>query len=66
MVAAVHDLGQAARFCDRLALIVCGEIIADGTPEDVLTPERLRYAFGIDGQLYRDPYTGALALSVGS
>jgi iron complex transport system ATP-binding protein len=64
VIAAVHDLGQAARFCDRLVLIMCGEIIADGAPEDVLTPERLRYAFGIDGQLYRDPYTGALALSV--
>ena len=66
VVAAVHDLGQAARFCDRLALIVCGEIIADGTPEDVLTPERLRYAFGIEGQLYHDPFTGTLALSVAS
>lgn len=64
VVAAVHDLAQAARYCDRLALIVGGEVIADGTPETVLTPERLRYAFGIDAQLYRDPYNGSLALSL--
>jgi iron complex transport system ATP-binding protein len=64
VVAAVHDLSQAARFCDRLVLMVGGSVIADGEPEAVLAPERLRHAFGIDAQLYRDPYTGALALSV--
>jgi iron complex transport system ATP-binding protein len=64
VVAAVHDLGQAARFCDRLVLLRGGQVIADGEPEAVLSAERLRYAFGIDGQLYRDPFTGQLALSI--
>jgi iron complex transport system ATP-binding protein len=65
VVAAVHDLGHAARYCDRLALLVCGRIIADGPPESVLTPENLRYGFGIEAQLYRDPH-GAPALLVGA
>ncbi len=64
VVAAVHDLGHAARYCDRLVLLVCGRIIADGAPDAVLTREKLRYAFGIEAQLYRDPY-GSPALSVG-
>lgn len=64
VVAAIHHLEQAARFCDRLALITCGNIVADGKPEDVLTPERLTQAFQIQAQVYRDPYTGQLALSV--
>ncbi len=64
VVAAIHDLGLAARYCDRLALMVCGQIIADGTPEAVLTPERLAEAFEIGAQVYRDPYSGQLALSV--
>ncbi len=64
VIAAIHDLGQAARYCDRLALMVGGAIIADGAPETVLDSERLRYAFGIDARLYRDPYSGALALSL--
>jgi ABC-type cobalamin/Fe3+-siderophores transport system ATPase subunit len=64
VVAAIHDLGLAARFCDRLALMVCGSNIADGKPEEVLTPERLSKAFQINARVYRDPYTGHLALSV--
>jgi iron complex transport system ATP-binding protein len=64
VVAAVHDLAQAARYCDRLALIDSGEIAADGDPESVLTPERLRSAFDVDARLYRDPYSGELALSM--
>jgi len=66
VVAAIHDLGQAARYCDRLALILHGRIIADGPPEAVLTPERLRQAFGVEGQLYADPLTGEPALSLAS
>jgi iron complex transport system ATP-binding protein len=64
VIAAVHDLSLAARYCDRLALLVCGEIIADGPPDAVLTSEQLRYAFGVNAQLYRDPYTGSPALSL--
>jgi iron complex transport system ATP-binding protein len=64
VLAAIHDLGLAARYCDRLALMVCGKIIADGTPEAVLTRTRLAEAFEIGAQVYRDPYTGQLALSV--
>lgn len=64
VLAAVHDLGMAARFCDRLVLLYDGMISADGSPEAVLTPGRLRDAFAIDARLYTDPHTGRLALSV--
>jgi iron complex transport system ATP-binding protein len=63
VVAAIHDLGLAARFCDRLVMMKGGRIVADGQPEDVLTPERIAEVFEIDGQIYRDPYNGTLALS---
>ena len=42
----VHELGLAARFCSRLLLFGSGQLLADGTPEDVLTPEKLTAAYG--------------------
>ncbi len=50
-----HDLGLAARYCDRLALLGDGEILADGPPCEVLTPDSLRRAFGIEAEVVRGP-----------
>lgn len=50
-----HDLGLAARFCDRLALLADGEIRALGAPSAVLTQENLRAAFGIEADILRSP-----------
>ncbi|MCE2525648.1 MAG: ABC transporter ATP-binding protein [Acidimicrobiia bacterium] len=41
VIAAMHDLGTAARFADRLALIDRGRIVAEGAPRSVLAPARL-------------------------
>jgi len=64
VMAAIHDLDLAAQFCDRLILLDRGALIGEGTPEAVLTAERLRAAFGVRANLYRDPFSGALRLSV--
>jgi iron complex transport system ATP-binding protein len=50
-----HDLGMAARFCDRLALLGDGEILATGTPLEVLRPANLRSAFGIEAEIVSGP-----------
>ncbi|HYB13370.1 MAG TPA: hypothetical protein VEG67_07855, partial [Myxococcota bacterium] len=50
-----HDLGLAARFCDRLALLSRGEVLAAGSPSEVLTPALLRAAFGIEAFVFRAP-----------
>ena len=51
VIAVLHDLTLAARYCDRLLLIDQGRIIADGVPADVLTAERLRAVYGIDARV---------------
>lgn len=50
-----HDLGLAARICDRLLLLSGGVIAAQGRPADVLTGETLREAFGIDADVLSAP-----------
>ncbi len=58
VIAAMHDLGTAARFADRLALIDGGRIVADGAPRSVLAPGRLSTVYAtplsvhtIDGEI---------------
>lgn len=36
VMAALHDLNLAAKFCDRLVLLRNGEILADGAPDKIL------------------------------
>ncbi|MFO1105319.1 MAG: ABC transporter ATP-binding protein [Amaricoccus sp.] len=47
LLVSLHDLGLAARHCDRLILLDRGRIAASGRPVAVLTPERLARVYGI-------------------
>ena len=51
VVLTLHDLGLAARACDRLVVVSAGAIVADGAPRDALTPAVLREVFGLEGAL---------------
>jgi iron complex transport system ATP-binding protein len=51
VIAVLHDLTMAARYCDRLLIVDGGRIVADGTPREVLTPELLRAVYGIDARV---------------
>ncbi len=53
VVAVLHDLGLAAHFFPRLILLERGRVVADGPPEDVLAPERIRSVFGVDPSFVR-------------
>ncbi|MGE4431421.1 MAG: ABC transporter ATP-binding protein [Sphingobium sp.] len=48
---AIHDLGAAARFADRIALMKEGRLVAVGDWRAVLTPARLRDVFGVDAHI---------------
>ena len=47
----IHDLSLAARYCDRLCLLHEGQLLAMGTPAEVLTKSHLRQAFQIDAHI---------------
>jgi iron complex transport system ATP-binding protein len=51
VIAVLHDLSMAARYCDRLLLLDRGRLVADGTPGEVLTQDRLRAVYGITSRI---------------
>ncbi len=48
VIAVLHDLTMAARYCDRIVLMNGGHVAADGAPLEVLTPQRLLNVYGIN------------------
>jgi iron complex transport system ATP-binding protein len=48
ILAILHDLTLAARFADRVLVMDRGRIVADGVPDEALSPERLASVFGIE------------------
>jgi iron complex transport system ATP-binding protein len=55
VLVSLHDLGLAARYCDRLVLLDHGRIVADGPPRHVLDDARLRAVFAIGGHWSETP-----------
>lgn len=53
-----HDLNLAGMFCHRLLLINHGKTLAQGTPEEVLTPDLLAQAYGVEVSVDREPSRG--------
>ena len=51
ILASLHDLALAYRWCDRIVLLDAGRRIADGPPGTVLAPGNLRAVFGIEARL---------------
>lgn len=48
VVAILHDLNLAAQYADQVLMLRRGEVIAAGTPAEVLTPAHIRRGFGIE------------------
>lgn len=47
VIAIIHNLALAMRFADKVVLMNEGRIVASGTPQDALTPERIAEVFGV-------------------
>lgn len=48
VLAVVHDLTLATRFCDRVLVMDKGKLAGDGVPAVALSPERIAAIFGVD------------------
>jgi iron complex transport system ATP-binding protein len=54
VISAIHDLNIAAMYCDRIYVLKDGIILAEGTPEAVLTSEQIRKVYEVESQIIHD------------
>jgi iron complex transport system ATP-binding protein len=67
VVMVLHDLNLAARYSDRLVAMRSGQVVAQGSPVDVLTEELLRDVFDLDAKILTDPVAGTpMVVPIGS
>jgi iron complex transport system ATP-binding protein len=57
-VGVVHDLNLAARFADQILMLSGGRIVANGTPAEVLTTERIEQVFGVAPTMVHTEHSG--------
>lgn len=55
VIASFHDLNLASAICDNLLLLKGGELVASGTPEEVITEAQLSQVFDVCTQVTRHP-----------
>jgi iron complex transport system ATP-binding protein len=58
----LHDLRLAYRFCDRLAFLRQGTLLASGTPADMADPSVIRAAFDVEADFF--PSDGHVDMAV--
>jgi iron complex transport system ATP-binding protein len=54
----LHDLNLAALYADQVAVLVAGRIQAQGTPEEVLTPQTLTSVYNVPVNVISHPEYG--------
>ena len=55
VVVVLHDLNQACRYCDHLVVLKHGEIVEQGSPDEVMTQTLLNDVFDLKANVFRDP-----------
>ncbi|GAA3854952.1 ABC transporter ATP-binding protein [Saccharothrix violaceirubra] len=64
VVAVLHDLGQAARYSDRVVALRDGVVHADGRPSDVVDARFLQDVYGVSGEVWWITTNGLLKMVV--
>ena len=59
VIAVLHDINMAARYCDRLVALRQGEVIAEGEPEAIMQADVLGTIYGIPMGILPHPQGGA-------
>jgi len=55
IISVTHDINLAARYARRMIAVRSGTLVADGSPEEVLTPQHLYDVFEITASVFKRP-----------
>ncbi|MBX8540176.1 Fe(3+) dicitrate ABC transporter ATP-binding protein FecE [Pseudomonas cichorii] len=58
VITVLHDINQACRYADHLAVMQAGRLVASGTPDEVLDAELVSRVFDVQVQIMREPVAG--------
>jgi len=58
VVMVVHDLSSACRYADHLVAMKAGQIVAEGAPSAIVTPELVAQLYEVQCTLMHDPVSG--------
>lgn len=58
IIMVVHDFNLAARYADRVLLLTEGKLVAQGTPQAVLTADNMRRYFNVETTVIKHPGSG--------
>lgn len=57
IVAVLHDLNHACRYADHLIVMNSGQVVAEGTPNTVITETLIQHVYGLRCLVMPDPLT---------
>ena len=60
IITVLHDINMAARYCDKVIALHSGRLMAQGTPEEIMTVEELARIFDVNMDVLRQPSNGRL------
>ena len=58
LAAVLHDLNQACRYATHLIALRDGEIVAQGAPKEIVTPDLIARIYGMRCMIIDDPVAG--------
>ena len=59
IVMVLHDINLSARYADYIFALRKGKLVAEGTPEDVITSDLINDVFGLDCKVIKDPVSNS-------
>lgn len=58
IVMVLHDINLSARYADYIFAMCKGQLAAQGTPSQIITPALMKQVYGLNCQIIPDPVSG--------